>query len=116
MTRGHTPKSHPVPKLEDLMTTIQPDILVMQTGANLFGLFSGREKVKRDRDAPTLRKYLVPFVEKALTPPSKLRKIYWVAPPTAGRVPGEVQEVVLQQAQDNIRSVIHVLQRRKVGN
>src|SRR6266705_5443944 len=28
MTRGHTPKSHPVPKLEDLMTTIQPDILV----------------------------------------------------------------------------------------
>jgi len=114
MTRGHTPKSHPVPKLEDLMTTIQPDILVMQTGANLFGLFSGREKVKPDRDAPTLRKYLVPFVEKAITPPSKLRKIYWVAPPTSGRVPGEVQEFVFQQTQNDIGSVTHVIDSRKL--
>jgi hypothetical protein len=88
---GHRPTSHPVPKLDDLLATIQPDILVMQTGANLFGLFSGREKVKPDHDAPILRKYLVPFVKKAITPPSKLRKIYWVAPPTSGRVSGEVQ-------------------------
>src|SRR4029077_1751503 len=38
---GHRPASHTVPKLDALLATIQPDILVMQTGSNLFGLFSG---------------------------------------------------------------------------
>jgi hypothetical protein len=111
---GHRPTSHPVPKLDDLLATIQPDILVMQTGANLFGLFSGREKVKPDHDAPILRKYLVPFVKKAITPPSKLRKIYWVAPPTSGRVSGEVQEFVFEQTQKDIGSVTHVIDSRKL--
>jgi hypothetical protein len=114
MTRGHTPKSHPVPKLDDLLAKIQPDILVMQTGGNLFGLFSGREKVKPDHDAPMLRKYLVPFVKKAITPPSKLRKIYWIAPPISGRVPGEVQEFVFQQTQNDIGSVTHLIDSRKL--
>jgi|SRR5215472_5056836 len=114
MTRGHTPKSYPVPKLDDLLATIQPDILVMQTGANLFGLFSGREKVKPDHDAPVLRKYLVPFVKKAITPPSKLRKIYWVAPPKSGRVSDQVQEFVFEQTQKDIGSVTHVIDSRKL--
>ena len=52
---GHRPTSHTVPKLDDLLATIQPDILVMQTGSNLFGLFSGREKVKPYCDGPVLR-------------------------------------------------------------
>ncbi len=114
MTSGHRPTSHTVPKLDDLLATIQPDILVMQTGGNLFGLFSGREKVKPDRDGPMLRKYLVPFVKKAITPPSKLRKIYWVAPPTSGRVSGEVQEFVFEQTQNDIGSVTHVMDSRKL--
>jgi hypothetical protein len=111
---GHRPTSHQVPKLDDLLATIQPDILVMQTGANLFGLFSGREKVKPDRDGPMLRKYLVPFVKKAITPPSKLRKIYWVAPPTSGRVSGEVQEFVFDQTQKDIGSVTNLIDSRKL--
>jgi hypothetical protein len=114
MTRGHTPKSHPVPKLDDLLAKIQPDILIMQTGGNLFGLFSGREKVKPDHDAPMLRKYLVPFVKKAITPPSKLRKIYWIAPPISGRVPGEVQEFVFQQTQNDIGTITQVIDSRKL--
>jgi hypothetical protein len=111
---GHRPTSHAVPKLDDLLATIQPDILVMQTGSNLFGLFSGREKVKPDRDGPMLRKYLVPFVKKAITPPSKLRKIYWVAPPTSGRVSGEIQEFVFEQTQKDIGSVTDVIDSRKL--
>src|SRR6266508_4113777 len=114
MTSGHRPTSHTVPKLDDLLATIQPDILVMQTGGNLFGLFSGREKVKPDHDASMLRKYLVPFVKKAITPPSKLRKIYWVAPPTSGRVSDEVQEFVFQQTQNDIGSVTQVIDSRKL--
>ncbi|HJY53095.1 MAG TPA: hypothetical protein VKD89_03645 [Candidatus Udaeobacter sp.] len=111
---GHRPTSHTVPKLDDLLPTIQPDILVMQTGSNLFGLFSGREKVKPDRDGPMLRKYLVPFVKRAITPPSKVRKIYWVAPPTSGRVSGEVQEFVFNQTQRDIGSVAHLIDSRKL--
>jgi hypothetical protein len=111
---GHRPTSHPVPKLDDLLATIQPDILVMQTGSNLFELFSGREKVKPDRDGPMLRKYLVPFVKKAITPPSKLRKIYWVAPPISGHVSGEVQQFVFEQTQKDIGSVTSVIDSRKL--
>ena len=111
---GHRPTSHTVPKLDDLLATIQPDILVMQTGSNLFELFSGREKVKPDRDGPMLRKYLVPFVKKAITPPSKLRKIYWVAPPISGHVSGEVQEFVFEQTQKDIGGVTHVMDSRKL--
>jgi hypothetical protein len=111
---GHRPRSHQVPKLDDLLATIQPDILVMQTGSNLFGLFSGREKVKPDRDAAMLRKYLVPFVKKAITPPSKLRKIYWVAPPTSGRVSGEVQEFVFEQTQKDIGTATNLIDSRKL--
>jgi hypothetical protein len=111
---GHRPTSHTVPKLDDLLATIQPDILVMQTGSNLFGLFSGREKVKADRDASTLRKYLVPFVKKAITPPSKLRKIYWIAPPISGRVSGEVQEFVFEQTQKAIGNTTHLIDSRKL--
>ncbi len=111
---GHRPTSHRVPKLDDLLATIQPDILVMQTGSNLFGLFSGREKVKADRDGPMLRKYMVPFVKKAITPPSKLRKIYWIAPPISGRVSGEVQEFVFEQTQKGIGSVTDVIDSRKL--
>ena len=111
---GHRPTSHAVPKLEDLLATIQPDILVMQTGSNLFGLFSGREKAKPDRDGPMLRKYMVPFVKKAITPPSKLRKIYWIAPPISGRVSDEVQEFVFEQTQKGIGSVTDVIDSRKL--
>jgi hypothetical protein len=111
---GHRPTSHAVPKLDDLLATIQPDILVMQTGSNLFELFSGREKVKPDRDGPMLRKYLVPFVKKAITPPSKLRKIYWVAPPISGHVSGEVQQFVFEQTQKDIGSVTSVIDSRKL--
>src|SRR4029077_2922174 len=108
------PTSHAVPKLDDLVATIQPDMLVMQTGSNLFGLFSGREKVKPDRDGPVLRKYLVPFVKKAITQPSKLRKIYWIAPPISGRGSGEVQEFVFEQTQKGIGSITDVIDSRKL--
>ncbi|MDQ6624850.1 MAG: hypothetical protein M3Y69_01735, partial [Verrucomicrobiota bacterium] len=37
--RNQAPKAHPVPKLEDLIAAVQPDIIVMQSGSNLFGLF-----------------------------------------------------------------------------
>jgi hypothetical protein len=97
MRRGSTPKVHLVPKLEDLLTQIRPDILVMQTGGNLFDLFLDHKTVRPDRDAPAVKKFVAPFISKAISPPSSLKKIYWVAPPVSGRVSEAVQDFVLEQ-------------------
>jgi hypothetical protein len=112
MRRGHAPGSHPVPKLEDLLATFRPDILVMQTGTNLFDLFPDHKSVSPHRHGPALRSYLVPFISKAVKSPSPLRKIYWVASPTSGRVSKEIQDFVLQQTRADIGHVAHVIDSR----
>jgi hypothetical protein len=111
-TRGHTPGSHPVPKLEDLLATLQPDILIMQTGTNLFDLFPDHKNVNPNHHGPELRNYLIPFINKAVKIPSNLRKIYWVASPTSGRVSKEIQDFVLQQTRNDIGHVANVIDSR----
>jgi hypothetical protein len=111
-TRGHVPGSHPVPKLEDLLVTHQPDILIMQTGTNLFDLFPDHKSVSPNRHGPALRSYLVPFINKAVRTPSNLRKIYWVASPTSGRVSKEIQDFVFQQTRNDIGNVANIIDSR----
>jgi hypothetical protein len=111
-TRGHVPGSHPVPKLEDLLTTLKPDVLIMQTGTNLFDLFPDKKSVNPDRHGAALRSFLVPFINKAVHTPSNLRKIYWVASPTSGRVSKEIQEFVLQQTRTDIGHVAEIIDSR----
>jgi hypothetical protein len=111
-TRGHVPGSHTVPKLEDLLTTLQPDILIMQTGTNLFDLFPDKRSVNPNRHAGALRSFLVPFITKAVRTPSNLRKIYWVASPTSGRVSKEIQDFVLNQTRADIGYVANIIDSR----
>jgi hypothetical protein len=111
-TRGHVPGSHPVPKLEDLLAKLQPDILIMQTGTNLFDLFPDHKNVNPNRHGPALHSYLVPFINKAIQTPSNLRKIYWVASPTSGRVSKEIQDFVLQQTRADVGHVATVIDSR----
>jgi hypothetical protein len=113
-TRGHTPGAHPVPKIEDLLATLQPDILIMQTGTNLFELFPDHKSVSPKRHAPALRSFLVPFIDKAVKTPSSLRKIYWVASPTSGRVSKEIQDFVLEQTRRDIGHVAEVIDSREL--
>jgi hypothetical protein len=112
MRRGHVPNPHPVPKLEDLLVALRPDILIMQTGTNLFDLFPDHRTVSPNRHGPALRSYLVPFITKAVRSPSTLRKIYWVASPTSGRVSKEIQEFVLEQTRADIGSIANVIDSR----
>ena len=112
MRRGHSPRAHPVPKREDLLATFRPDILVMQTGTNLFDLFPDHKTVSPNRHGPALRSYLVPFISKAVKTPSPLRKIYWVASPTSGRVSKEIQEFVIQQTRADIGHIANVIDSR----
>jgi len=112
MRRGHVPIPHAVPKLEDLVASLRPDILIMQTGTNLFDLFPDRKTVVPNRHGPKLRSYLVPFINKAVRTPSTLRKIYWVASPTSGRVSKEIQDFVVGQIRADIGSLAHVIDSR----
>jgi hypothetical protein len=112
MRRGHVPIPHAVPKIEDLVATLQPDILIMQTGTNLFDLFPDHKTVNPHRHGPELRSYLVPFITKAAQSPSKLRKIYWVASPTSGRVSKEIQDFVLEQTRTDIGDLASVIDSR----
>ncbi|MFN2507936.1 MAG: hypothetical protein ABR589_04090 [Chthoniobacterales bacterium] len=102
MKANHPPKPHPVPKLEDLLETVRPDILVVQTGSNLFGLFPDAKTVRRAQHSAAIRKYLLPFKEKAISRPSPLKKIYWVNPPTSGRVSKEVQDFLFEQTRKQL--------------
>jgi hypothetical protein len=112
MRRGHVPIPHPVPKLEDLVATLRPDILIMQTGTNLFDLFPDHKTVNPNRHGPELRSYLLPFVTKATRSPSTLRKIYWVASPTSGRVSKEIQDFVFGQLRSDIGNVASIIDSR----
>ena len=112
MKRNQTPKAHPVPKLEDLLERVQPDILVVQTGSNLFGLFPDAKTVNRGQHASALKNYFLPFKTKAIAAPSTLRKIYWVASPTSGRVSAEVQEFVFQQTKAQLSPPCTVIDSR----
>jgi hypothetical protein len=99
MTQGHVPKPHPVPKLEDLLEKLHPDILVMQCGTNLFSLFESRTAVQPAKDGPMVKNYIVPFLN-AVRKCASLKKMYWVSPPTSGRAPTEIQEFVYHETMD----------------
>ena len=110
--RNQAPKAHPVPKLEEMITAMQPDIIVIQTGSNLFGLFPDGKTVHPARDAATLKKYLIPFKQTAISGSSNVRKIYYVNPPTSGRVGKEVQDFVFEQTKQQLSSTGIVIDSR----
>jgi hypothetical protein len=112
MRRGHVPIPHAVPKLEDLLVTLHPDILIMQTGTNLFDLFPDHKTVIPNRHGPALRSYLAPFITKATQSPSTLKRIYWVASPTSGRVSKEIQDFVLEQIRTDVGGVASIIDSR----
>ncbi|HMJ07006.1 MAG TPA: hypothetical protein VK474_12170 [Chthoniobacterales bacterium] len=112
MTHNHRPKAYPVPKLDDLLKETHPDILVIQTGSNLFGLFPDAKTVHATRHAEALQKYLQPFLDEAISPPSRLRKIYWVNPPVSGRVSTEVQDFLFEQTRAQLSPAALVIDSR----
>lgn len=112
MRAGYVPKAHLVPKLEDVMAAVHPDILVIQTGSNLFGIFPDAKTVHPANHSAALKKYLIPFKEQAIEAGGNLRKIYWVNPPTSGRVAVEVQDFVLAQAREKLMPEMKVIDSR----
>ena len=75
MKRGSRPKPYPVPKLEDLLLTLRPQILVMQTGNNLLAS-SGWQNRAAARHGSMLKSLIAPFISEALKESSTLQRIY----------------------------------------
>ena len=97
MARGHKPGSHAVPKIENLIDSFQPDILVMQNGTNLLSLFSDGSTVIPARHDPQIRAQLLPFLNTVCSRSTSLRKIYWVAPPVSGRYSKATQDFLVEK-------------------
>ncbi len=113
MQPGHVPKPRPVPKLEEMLAALNPDILVVQSGSNLFGLFPDAKTVKNAQHAAELKKYLAPFKTKAIEE-SNLKKIFWVNPPTSGRVDHVVQDFLLANVRTLLGPEVTVIDSRKL--
>lgn len=112
MGRGGTPKAYDVPKLEDLLASAQPNVIIVQNENNLFGIFGGRNTVQPARDGPALRKYIAPFVAKLVRTPSPLKRLYWVGSPVSGRVSKEIQDFVFAQIQQGVGAAGTVIDSR----
>jgi len=113
LTQGYRPQSHAVPKLEDLLPIVQPQIVVMQTGTNLFGLFRDRKTVQPDRQGPAVKSLVRPFLSEALKPSSPVQRLYWVASPTSGRVSKEIQDFVVEQIRSITPGTMTVIDSRR---
>jgi hypothetical protein len=97
MRRHSSPKAYPVPKLDDLLAQLHPEVLILQTGGNLFDLFPDKKTARPERRAAALKNYITPFVASAVASTSSLRKIYWVSSPTSGRVSKSVQDFIVEE-------------------
>jgi len=96
MRRHYRPGAHLVPKVENLLASEKPDILIMQNETNLFDLFRDHKTIEPHHTA-LVRSLVAPFVVDVLKNASTLRRIYWVGSPIAGRVSPGVQTFILDQ-------------------
>ncbi len=110
---GHKPGGHPIPKIEDLIERIQPDILVMQNGNNFFDLFkNGQDSREKTRDV--MRSYLAPLRQWLASSAPSIRRFYWVTPPEAGSVSAETQQTVFDTIREEVEPYGAVLDSRLV--
>ena len=113
MRSGYKPTSRTVPKIENLLTNLKPDVLVIQLGNNLFSAFRDGKTI-RPSHGEMVRTHVKPFVTLLAKHPSKLRKVYWVTPPQAGSVSEEIQEFVFQQIKTCAEPLVTVIDSRKL--
>jgi len=92
MTRGHKPSPHLVPKLEDLLEAVQPDLLIVQLGNNLLDL----PMSNKGNPGGVFDPYIRPLLDLAIP---RVGRVVWVTPPVCGRVPKEKQDQLVEHIQ-----------------
>lgn len=93
MRRGHRPTHHAVPKIETLLSTLHPEIIIVQLGSNLFDLLKGREKARGEALDP----FITPFLARVAEADPPVKRLYWVAPPVSGITPQETQDLLIER-------------------
>jgi len=114
MTRGHKPGGHLVPKIEDLLATLRPDILVFQNGDNFFSCFGDKRTIREDYHTKVIRGCVDPFVAAVAAADTGLKKFYWVTPPQVGCASEEIQEFVYQRIRERAEPLAVMVDSRKV--
>ncbi len=110
--KHYKPGAHLVPKIDDLLESTKADVLVVQTGNNFFDMFLDKENVNADRHGPMITNQITPFLAELASHPSNLRKMYWVSPPTSGRVTPEIQEFAYEHVRSALDGVAKVIDSR----
>lgn len=111
MRRGHRPSRYDVPKIESLLPELQPEVLIVQLGNNLFDLLKGREK---SRNGSVLEPFIRPFLAKVAEARPSVRRIFWVAPPVSGTVSPQVQDLLVERLQMCAGSGMRVIDSREL--
>ncbi len=114
MSKGYRPAAHAIPKMEELLSRLKPQVLVVQLGTNLHGIFSDNTTVVPERHGPTLKRYIAPFLERLAVPDGSLRKVYWVCPPKSGRMSEAVQDFILATVKREAGKMATVIDSREL--
>lgn len=96
---GRPPSGVPTPRLEDLLPSLRPTIVIVQLGTNWMDAIAAR----KSRNDPRYCKILNDFVSVLRCPPSSVSQIIWVTPPDASRFSGEVKQTVETLIEDAAR-------------
>ena len=94
MGRGHRPDKYDVPKIEELLVSRKPEILVVQLGNNLFDLLKGSNY---SRMGPMLQPYIAPFLAKVAHSTSAPKRVYWVSPPETERIARPAHDILVER-------------------
>ena len=113
MKKGHKPAPHVIPKIEDLVSSLKPDIIVFQCGNNFFDLFS-RGKPVTEKSGIVMRAHVTPLVKWLTTSAPSVKKWYWVTPPEAGNVTPEVQTFIYDTIKQSVDGYAVMLDSREI--
>lgn len=94
MARGRRPARYPVPKIEHLLPSVRPDVMIVQLGNNLFDLLKGREKTG---NGEVLEPFVAPFLNIVSRADPPVRRLYWVTPPVCGHTPVAAQDTLVER-------------------
>ena len=114
MTKGHKPASHRVPKIEDLVERIQPEIVVFQNGNNFFDFFKEGEVIKEESHGKQIRAHVLPLLRWLATTGSSVKKFYWVSPAQTGCATPAVQQFVFDCISHDVAKIGVMLDSRKI--
>ncbi len=110
---GNKPAHHRVPKIEDLVREIDPDVLVFQNGNNFFDLFkSAKADPAKCRDQ--MRSYIAPLRQWLAANAPGIRHFYWVTPPQTGAASSEVQQAVFDTIREEVEPAGRVIDSRLI--